>query len=69
MTDFTLTMTKKGDNSGWEGPIVAGIDEVVNSQSIAIDGIYTVTGARVNSLQKGLNIVVSNGKAMKVLVK
>lgn len=69
VTDFTLTMTKKGDNSGWEGPIVDGIDEVVNSQSIAIDGIYTVTGARVNSLQKGLNIVVSNGKAMKVLVK
>ena len=33
------------------------------------DGIYTIAGAKTNKLQRGLNIVISNGKARKVLVK
>ena len=67
--NWTLTLTAKGDNEGWGGPLVTGIREVNNSQPTAVDGIYTISGARVNGLQRGLNIVVSNGKAMKVLVK
>ena len=33
------------------------------------DGIYTMTGMKANQLQRGLNIVVRNGKTLKVLVK
>jgi hypothetical protein len=33
------------------------------------DAIYTATGVKVNSLQKGLNIVVKNGKSYKIFVK
>jgi hypothetical protein len=33
------------------------------------DGIYTLTGVKANQLQRGLNIVVRNGKALKIMVK
>ncbi|MCR5130116.1 MAG: hypothetical protein K6C10_01475 [Prevotella sp.] len=68
VTDFSLTLTSKGDNTGWEGPFATGINEV-NAETKAADGIYTISGVRSNSLQKGLNIVVRNGQATKVLVK
>ncbi|MCR5130117.1 MAG: hypothetical protein K6C10_01480 [Prevotella sp.] len=35
----------------------------------AIEAIYSIDGRRLNSLQKGLNIVIRNGKSTKVLVK
>jgi len=36
----------------------------------AIEGIYTIGGAKLNSLQKGINIVkMQNGETQKVLVK
>ena len=42
----------------------------VEVESPAIEAIYTVTGAKVSSLQKGINIVkYTNGKVAKVLVK
>lgn len=65
---WTLKLTAKGDNSGWGGPIAASITDV-KSATAAADGIYTIAGARVANLQRGLNIVVSNGKVRKVLVK
>lgn len=68
VTDFTLTLTSAGDNSGWDGPFASGINEVTNSTKAA-DGIYSISGVRTNMLQKGLNIVVRDGKAMKVMVK
>ena len=41
----------------------------VAAESVA-EGIYTVSGAKVNTLQRGINIVRNaNGKAVKVLVK
>ena len=50
-----------------------GIDsaiETVNVEKKAATGIYTITGAKVNVLQRGLNIIVDqNGKTRKVLVK
>ncbi len=65
---WTLTLVAKGDNSGWEGPIAAGISDV-RSNSTAAEGIYSLNGQKLSQLQRGLNIVVRNGKAMKILVK
>ena len=40
----------------------------VNADNTAVESIYTVGGARVNSLQKGINIVrLANGKTIKVI--
>ena len=66
--NWTLTLTQKGDNSGWDGPLATGINEIATDK-VAVDGIYTINGVRTNKLQRGLNIVVRNGKAMKIMVK
>ena len=68
VTDWTLTLTKKGDNSGWDGPLATGINEIA-AETLAVDGIYTVSGVRTNKLQRGLNIVIRIGKAQKIFVK
>ena len=65
---WTLTLTALGDNTGWEGPLANGID-AISALRPQTDGIYTVSGVRTTKLQRGLNIVVNNGKAQKVLVK
>ena len=64
---WTLTRTAKGDDGDWTGPIT-GIQNAQTMKQLA-DGIYTLTGVKANQLQRGLNIVVRNGKAMKVMVK
>ena len=47
---------------------VTGINGV-DAENIEIEAIYTINGTKVNSLQKGLNIVkMSNGKVKKVMV-
>ncbi len=44
--------------------------ESVNTEKKAAAGIYTLTGAKVNTLQRGINILVDqNGNTRKVLVK
>ena len=63
---WTLTLIEKGDNSDWNGPIT-GIQNVDNN--VKVDGIYTLTGVKADKLQRGINIVVRNGKVQKVLVK
>lgn len=63
---WTLTLVSKGDNADWAGPIT-GI-ETVNS-NVKLDGIFTLTGVKADKLQRGINIVVRNGKVQKVLVK
>ncbi len=69
---WTLTLTAMGNNDGWSGPlqqyIATGV-ESMKTVSAELEGIYTLSGAKVNKLQRGLNIVVRNGKAIKVLVK
>ena len=65
---WTLTLTAKGDNTGWEGPIADGIADVKNA-ILQTDGIYTLSGVKAAKLQRGLNIIVRGGKAQKVLVK
>lgn len=68
-TDFSLTLLEKGDNTGWDGPIT-GINETPAEQrAAAIDGIYTLSGARVQKAQRGLYIIVQGGKSRKVIVK
>lgn len=67
-TDFTLTLTKLGNNEGWNGPIT-GITEIKN-EALKADAIYNINGQRVaNTGSKGLYIVVRNGKAVKVATK
>lgn len=67
-TDFTLTLTAKGDNSNWNGP-ATGINEIKN-EALKADAIYNINGQRVaNTGKQGLYIVVRNGKATKVLKK
>lgn len=41
----------------------------VDSFSEAADGIYQLNGVRTDKLQRGVNIVVKNGKAVKVVKK
>ena len=65
---WTLTLTAKGDNTGWEGPIASGIKTLKGDAKNA-DAIYTLTGAKIGKLQRGLNIVISNGKTRKIMVK
>ena len=65
---WTLTLTAMGDNTGWGGPIDAGIENL-KGDTAAADAIYTLTGAKVSRLQRGANIVVSKGKARKFMVK
>ncbi|MCK8622062.1 hypothetical protein [Prevotella sp. E13-27] len=65
---WTLKLVAKGDNSDWGGPITTGIDSVRNAKA-EMEGIFTLTGAKVSKMQRGLNIIVRNGKATKVIVK
>ena len=64
---WTLTRTVKGDDGEWSGPI-SGIQNVETLKQVA-DGIYTITGVKVNQMKRGLNIVVRNGKTLKVMIK
>lgn len=41
----------------------------ISADQLGADGIYTISGVRTDQLQKGINIVVKNGKAVKVVKK
>lgn len=50
-----------------EATAIAGIEALTSGN---MEGIYTTSGAKVNSLQKGVNIIrTKDGKSMKVYVK
>lgn len=68
---WTLTLEQMGNNDGWEGPVADALASGIETVSVkpVIEGIYSLTGVRTNRLQRGLNIVVRNGKTMKILVK
>jgi hypothetical protein len=66
VSGWSLTLIEKGDNADWNGPIT-GIQNV--DSNVKADGIYTLTGVKADKLQRGINIVVRNGKVQKVLVK
>ena len=65
---WTLTLVQMGDNTGWSGPIEAGIATIL-TDSTAADAIYTLSGVKVNTLQRGVNIIITNGNVRKVMVK
>lgn len=46
-----------------------GINNIESDFAAKADGIYTVSGLKVNKLVKGINIVVKDGKATKVVKK
>lgn len=51
------------------GTDVNGIEVTEKTGINHIDAIYSIDGRRLNALQKGMNIVVVNGKARKIMVK
>lgn len=61
--DWTVKVTKSS-TSGING--VNGEDASADSRP---DGIYSISGYKTDKLMKGLNIVIKNGKATKVVVK
>ncbi|MBR4534001.1 MAG: hypothetical protein IKO85_05610 [Bacteroidaceae bacterium] len=68
VVDWSLTLTAKGNNDGWEGPLT-GVNSLKPAQSTAVDGIYTIDGRRVSTTSRGLYIIVRDGKASKMIVK
>ena len=68
VTDWSLTLTEKGDNEGWNGPLT-GVESISVTAPAQADGIYSLDGRRVSRTARGLYIVVRGGKASKVLVK
>lgn len=46
-----------------------GINGIESDFAAKADGIYTISGLKVNKLVKGVNIVVKDGKATKVVKK
>ena len=65
---WTLTLVQAGNNDGWEGPLADGIERIVANGQVA-DGIYSLNGVKLSKMQRGLNIIMMNGKAVKVMVK
>ncbi len=64
--NFKLVLDKAGDNDGWTP--TTGVSSVESDATIAT--VYSVSGAKVSGLQKGINIVVmSDGSVVKRLVK
>lgn len=59
--DFKVKVTKDGT--------ATGINGIESDFAAKADGIYTVSGLKVNKLVKGVNIVVKDGKATKVVKK
>ena len=65
--NFTLTLIEKGDNEGWSP--ATGIDSIATGDTSVV-AIYNLSGVKVNTYQKGINIVrLSDGTTKKILVK
>ena len=64
--DTNVTSIQVGYGIGNEPEAI----ETVNTEKKAAAGIYTITGAKVNTLQRGINILVDqNGNTRKVFMK
>ena len=79
-TTITIGLVVEGTNGNWLaadnftlmclGTDITAINEIVSNLNAKANGIYTVSGARIAKVQKGLNIVkMSNGSVKKVFVK
>ncbi len=68
--DMTLTFPIKDSDAVYTfGASETAISTINAAATNGNAAIYTVTGAKVNAMQKGINIVRMNGKAVKVLKK
>jgi hypothetical protein len=64
--DTNVTSMQLGYGIGGEDSSIA----TLSSDKKAAAGIYTITGAKVNQLSRGINIIVDqNGQSRKVFVK
>lgn len=61
--DWTVKVTKGGTTG------IDGINDGAFSADQRPDGIYSITGYKTDKLMKGINIVVKDGKAKKVVIK
>ena len=52
-----------------KGGTSTGINGIESDFAAKADEIYTVSGLKVNKFVKGINIVVKDGKATKVVKK
>lgn len=61
-----LGISRKGT-----GGVATGIENVENRPAVnAAEGIYTINGVKINSLQKGINIIkMADGTTRKVVIK
>ena len=61
-----LGISRKGT-----GGVASGIENIENRPSAsAVNGIYTINGMKINTLQKGINIIkMSDGTTRKVVIK
>ena len=64
---WKLQLLEKGDNTDWS-PIAVSIENAKDNIAV-IEGIYNLNGLKMQKMQRGLNIVVRNGKAQKIIVK
>lgn len=60
-----LGISRKGNG------VATGIENIENRPSAsAVNGIYTINGMKINTLQKGINIIkMSDGTTRKVVIK
>ena len=65
--NFTLKLLTLGNNDGWS--ITTGVDTVETAADASIKEIFTISGARVSSLQNGLNIVKMSDGSVKKIIK
>ncbi|MBQ6965590.1 MAG: hypothetical protein IJP82_07890 [Bacteroidaceae bacterium] len=73
-TDWAIfdnfTLTYYGANSAKTPSYPTIIENVATAKTVAPAGIYTITGAKVATLQKGINIIrMENGQVKKVFIK
>lgn len=55
-------------NFGWGDGETTGLDTV--AEEATIEGIYTIGGVRINSMQQGINVLrMSDGRIVKVIIK
>lgn len=69
--NFTLKMITAGDNTGWNpASDITAVESIKTNASASAAAVYSVSGARLNAAQKGINIVkMTDGSVKKVLVK
>lgn len=69
MTNFRLFMIAGTDDPSYEEMLTGISIQENNVAGSAVKAIYSIDGRQVNGLQRGINIVKTNGAVKKVIVK